>query len=260
MTGPKVTEPQIILYGFRPILGMPDGSPYVLKAEVLLRMAGLAYRKDSGAAPDKAPKGKMPFLDDAGEIVADTTFIRAHIERKYGFDFDRGLDKVERAEAWAVERMLEDHLYWVCLHMRWAIPENFAKGPARFFDGLPEAIRDQAREGAKAKVHGYLHAQGMGRHTPAEVVELGDRTLEALSALLGNRPWLMGEQPCGTDATMTGILAMLLTPALDSPIRQRALGYDNLAAYIDRAVPHFFPEHPWTPVANKRESPAMAFA
>lgn len=252
--------PQIRLYGFGSFLGMPDGSPYVTKAEVLLRMAGRPYVKDTSMPLDRAPKGKLPVIDDAGEIVADTTFIRAHVEHKYGFDFDRGLDKTERAEAWAIERMLEDQLYWIGVHMRWAIPENFAKGPAHFFDAVPDAIRDQVRESAKARVRGNLHAQGIGRHSPAEITELGARSLEALSALLGNRPWLMGEEPCGTDATMTGILAMLLSPALDSPIRRRAMALPNLPAYIDRAIRHFFPEHDWQRVSVGGETPAMAFA
>ena len=250
----------ITLYGFGPYLGLPDGSPYVMKAQILLRMAGLAYVKDTGKGPDQGPKGKLPFIEDAGETIADTSFIRAHLERKYGFDFDRGLDPVERAEAWAVERMIEDHLYWCCLYTRWAIPENFAKGPAHFFDKAPEAIRDKIRDAAHARVLGYLQAQGMGRHKLEEITELGTRTLEALSALLGNRLWLMGEEPCGTDAAMTGMLAVLLSPALDSPLRQRGLAHANLAQYIDRAVPHFFPDFAWAPVARREESPAMAFA
>jgi glutathione S-transferase len=250
----------ITLYGFGPHLGMPDGSPFVTKAEVLLRMAGLAYVKNTTVAPDQAPKGKLPFIDDAGELVADTTFIRAHIERKYGFDYDRGLDAVERAEAWAIERMIEDHLYWCGVHMRWADDATFAQGAAHFFDAAPEAIRDKIRDGARAKVLAYLHGHGLGRHQPEEVTALAVRTLEALSALLGKRLWLMGDTPCGTDAAMTGMLAMLLTPALDTTLRRQALAQGNLARYIDRAVPHFFPEHAWTPVAGKEESPALAFA
>jgi glutathione S-transferase len=249
----------ITLYGFGSYLGMPDGSPYVMKAEILLRMAGLAYVKNT-AAPDQGPKGKLPFIDDAGEIVADTTFIRAQIERKYGFDFDRGLDAVERAEAWAIERMIEDHLYWCCLHMRWGIAENFAKGPAHFFDRAPEAIRDKIRDAARAKVLGYLQAQGMGRHTPEEITALGTRTLEALASLLGKRLWLMGDEPCGTDAALSGMLATLLNPSLDSALRQRGLAQTSLARYIDRAVPHFFPDFAWAPVAHKEDSPALAFA
>ena len=250
----------ITLYGFGPYLGMPDGSPYCMKAEILLRMTGLEYVKNTSAGPDQGPKGKLPFIDDAGEVVADTSFIRAHIERKYGFDFDRGLGAVARAEAWAVERMLEDHLYWCCQHMRWGIQENFDKGPAHFFDRAPEAIRDQLRTTARNKVLGYLQAQGIGRHTPDQITELGTRTLESLSALLGQRLWLMGDEPCGTDAAMTGMLATLLNGALDSPLRHRGLAHANLARYIDRAVPHFFPEFAWTPVARPQESPAMAFA
>jgi glutathione S-transferase len=250
----------ITLYGFGPYLGMPDGSPYVMKAEVLLRMAGLGYTKNTASAPDQGPKGKLPFIDDAGEVVADTTFIRAHIERKYGFDFDRVLDKTERAEAWAIERMIEDHLYWCCLHMRWGIQENFDKGPAHFFDRAPEAIRDKIRDAARNKVLSYLQAQGIGRHTPEQITELGRRTLESLSALLGKRAWLMGDEPCGTDAALTGMLATLLNPSLDSALRQRGLAHANLAAYIDRAVAHFFPEHAWAPVSVRQESAAMAFA
>src|SRR4051812_9973349 len=146
-TNQRRNPAMITLYGFGPYLGMPDASPYVMKGEILLRMAGLAYTKAvATGGPDQSPKGKLPYIDDAGEIVADTSFIRAHIAKKYGFDFDRGLDAVERAEAWAIERMIEDHLYWCCLHMRWGIDENFERGPAHFFDRAPAAIRAKIRD------------------------------------------------------------------------------------------------------------------
>jgi glutathione S-transferase len=249
----------ITLYGFGPYFGMPDGSPHVLKAHVLLRMADLKYSTDLSLTLDKSPKGKLPVIADAGEIVADTTFIRRHVERKYGFDFDRGLDRTERAEAWAVERLLEDHVYWVCLYMRWAIPENFAAGPAHFFDGVPEPMREQVRAGALARVMATVQAHGIGRHDVGEIADLGMQSLEALSALLGKRLWLMGEQPCGTDATMTGMLAMLFS-TLDFDLRRRALDLPNLAAYTDRAMARFFPEHAWARVSAAKETPAMAFA
>ena len=92
----------------------------------------------SARRPKPSPKGQLPFIDDDGERVADSTFIRAHIERKYGFDFDAGLDARQRAEAWAIERMLENHFGWTCTYWRWLVPENFAKGPAHFFDQAPE--------------------------------------------------------------------------------------------------------------------------
>jgi hypothetical protein len=71
---------------------------------LLLTFAGLAYSEKPGG-PHKAPKGKLPFIDDSGLIVADSTFIRFHIEKKYGFNFDAGLSPEQKAAAWAIERM-----------------------------------------------------------------------------------------------------------------------------------------------------------
>jgi glutathione S-transferase len=101
----------ITLYTFGPAFGLPDPSPFVMKAEVLLKMAGLLYRTDTKGLR-RAPKGKLPYIEDDGERIADSTFIRWHIEKKYGIDFDRGLPREEQATAWAFEKLAEDHLYW----------------------------------------------------------------------------------------------------------------------------------------------------
>ena len=68
----------ITLYGFGPAFGLPDPSPFVIKVEVLLKMAGLEFRTDANGFR-KAPKRKLPYIDDGGTIVADSTFIRWHI-------------------------------------------------------------------------------------------------------------------------------------------------------------------------------------
>ena len=113
-----------------------------------LRDQGHAAAEDGGldykarpAAPFKAPKGKLPYIDDDGEKVADSTFIRFHIEKKYGFDFDAGLTPEQKATGWALEKLCEDHLYWLALAERWMDEGNFAKGPARFFDSAPAPLR-----------------------------------------------------------------------------------------------------------------------
>src|SRR5205823_7016158 len=94
----------ITLYTFGPAFGLPDPSPFVMKAEVLLKMAGLPYRTDDTGFRS-APKGKLPYIDDDGERIADSTFIRLHVEKKYGFDFDRGLDQEHRAVALAFDKL-----------------------------------------------------------------------------------------------------------------------------------------------------------
>ena len=142
---------QITLYAFGEGFDLPEISPYCTKAEIHLMMAGLRYRKEK-AMPDASPKGQLPFIVDDGEKIADSTFIRAHIEAKYGFDFDAGPDASARAQAWAIERMLENHFGFASGYFRWLDPVNFAKGPAHFFDHAPEAIRDSLCRDVQARV------------------------------------------------------------------------------------------------------------
>src|SRR5271156_5162915 len=97
----------ITLYGFGAGFGLPEISPFVTKSEVQLKMAGIGYRKER-AMPPASPKGQLPYIVDDNSSIADSTFIRAHIEAKYGFDFDADLR--ERAQAWAFERMIEHHV------------------------------------------------------------------------------------------------------------------------------------------------------
>ncbi len=89
----------ITLYTFGPAFGLPDPSPFVMKAEILLKMTKLPYRTDNTGF-SKAPKGKLPYVDDDGIVIADSTFIRWHIEKKHGVDFDQGLDAGQRVMIW----------------------------------------------------------------------------------------------------------------------------------------------------------------
>ena len=71
----------VTLYTFGPYFGLPDGSPFVVKAMLLLKFAGLECSENRGGY-GKAPKGKLPYINDGGVIVADSTFVRFHIEKK----------------------------------------------------------------------------------------------------------------------------------------------------------------------------------
>ncbi len=89
----------ITLYTFGPAFGLPDPSPFVTKAEVLLKLARLPYEKKR-ADVRKAPKGKLPFIkDESGAVVADSTLIRFYLEHNRGIDFDNGLTPAERGTA-----------------------------------------------------------------------------------------------------------------------------------------------------------------
>jgi glutathione S-transferase len=235
----------ITLYGFGEGFGLPEKSPFVTKTEVQLKMAGIAYRKHK-AMPPASPKGQLPYIEDDGESIADSTFIRAHIEGKYGFDFDAPLSLQHRAQAWAFERMIEHHVYWALVGARWVDPDNFAKGPAHFFDGAAEHLREKLREDAQFRVAENYLICGLGRHAPEGDIDLALRSLFALSVQLGDKPYLMGDTPCGTDATAFGALAGILTPFFVSTLREETEKFGNLTAYVDRMMLQYYPDFAWT--------------
>jgi glutathione S-transferase len=232
----------ITLFAFGPRFGLPDPSPFVMKAEVLLKMANLPYRTDTTGFR-RAPKGKLPFIDDDGLLIADSTFIRWHIESKHGVDFDRGLSAQARAVAWAFEKMVEDHLYWALVDARWMDDGNFRKGPLVFFERVPAPLRPLVVRMIRRQVRRSLHAHGLGRHTPGEIARLATRGVDAIADYLADKPFFMGSEQTGVDATIFAFVAGLLCPVFDTPIRAAAERHDNLKRYVGRMTARFYPDY-----------------
>jgi glutathione S-transferase len=233
-------QAMITLYAFGPAWGLPDPSPFVTKVMVLLKMAGLPFETDNKGFR-KAPRGKLPYIRDGEEIVADSTLIRFHLEKRYNTDFDRGLDAEQRGIAWAAEKLCEDHLYWLAVQERWLDGDNFERGPARFFDAAPAPVRPLIKTMVRRRIRSNLHAQGIGRYTAQERAMLADRAFASLSGIMGDKPYLMGESPCGADASVYSTIVGTLCPVFESTARPRAEAYPNLCAYAKRLTQQFFP-------------------
>jgi glutathione S-transferase len=216
-------------------------APSSLKAETLLKMSALPYRVDTRGFA-KAPKGKLPYIDDDGERIADSTFIRWHLEKKYRIDFDRGLDEGQRAIAWAFEKMAEDHLYWALMDARWTDNANFDKGPRKFFQAAPAPIRPLVVAMVRRKVRRALRAHGMGRHAPEEIVALAVRSIDSIARFLERKAFFMGAEPLGIDATIFSFVAGALCPTFETPIRGAAERHDNLKRYLGRMTARFYPD------------------
>jgi len=225
----------LTLYGFGPLFGLPDPSPFVLKTLTQLKMSGLPFAFEK-ASPRDAPKGKIPFIRDGGVVLGDSVFILDHLKRAHRVDLDAHLTAHERSLGWALERMLEDHLYWAIIHARWVIDENFEKGPSQFFAGAPDAVKRERQEDVKQTLYG----QGFGRHADAEIADLASRDFAAAADLLGDKPFLFGERPCSMDATLFAFTACAATPFFDTSIRQAAESYPNLVAYQWRMMDRYF--------------------
>ncbi len=231
----------ITLYTFGPGFGLPDPSPFVTKVEVLLKMAGVPYKTESTGL-SKAPKGKLPYINDNGTVIADSTFIRLHLEQQHGIDFDKGLSPVERGVSWAFEKMCEDHLYWAMVDARWMNDANFNAGPRNFFQAVPAVIRPAVSALVRRRVRSYAKAHGMGRHSGADIEALGIRDLDAIASFLGEKPYLMGNELCGADATIFAFVAGTLCDRFETQLRTATERHINLVDYRNRLMRRFFPQ------------------
>jgi glutathione S-transferase len=230
----------ITLFQFGKAFGLPDPSPFVTKTDVLLKMSQVPY-KYAPASLKQAPKEKVPYIEDGGKLIGDSTLIRMHLEQKYNVDFDKHLSSTEIGIAWAVEKMLEEHMYWGIVHERWQIDSNFAKGPSIFFAGVPELIRPLITKMVRKKQQSKMVAHGLGRHTRDELLAMVNRSVDALAQVLGDKPYLIGNQHCGADATAFAFALGALCPLFDTPLRTNAERHRNLVAYCDRMKAEFYP-------------------
>jgi glutathione S-transferase len=57
-----------------------------------------------------------------------------------------------------------------------------------------------------------LKLQGFGRHSTSEQAELAIADINALATLVGEKAFLMGDRPCGADATVFAFVASFLSP------------------------------------------------
>ncbi len=231
----------ITLYTFGPAFGLPDPSPFVTKAEVLLKLSGLDYQTNTHGF-NKAPKGKLPYIEDNGTVIADSMHIRWHLEAHHNVDFSPGLTDQQMATSWAFERMCEEHLYWAIIHQRWIDDENFNKGPRMFFAKVPAVLRPLVIAKVRRDIKRNLWGHGLGRHTDEEIARHAAADLTAMSDFLGDNPWLMGANPTAGDATVFAFVTSALSEHFSGRVGEVAARHANLVAYRDRGMNLWFPE------------------
>jgi glutathione S-transferase len=229
----------IRLHQFAPAFGLVNASPFCMKLEVWLRMAGLPYEAVNDGNVMKAPKGKLPYIEDGGKRVADSSFIIDYLKRTYGDPLDAGLTPAQRAQALALQRLFEENLYWAVVHTRWVDPAGWARTKVAFFGAMPAPLRWLLPPLARRGMRGEMRGHGMGRHSVAEIHAIGCRDVTAVADMLADQPFMLGDAPTSIDAVAYAFLANLLWAPVESPIRHHAAARPTLEAYCQRMKSRF---------------------
>jgi glutathione S-transferase len=227
------------LHKFGEAWGIADPSPFCLKVESFLREANIAYEVvpfDPRRSFAKAPKGKLPFIEDEdGAVVGDSTLIIGLLSQQCDIDMDAPLGDRERCVSLAFRRMLDEHLYWVAVYSRWFDEPGWSVIRQSFFAGIPRPIRPFAVALARRRMAAALRAQGIGRHSREEIYALGSEDVQGLSRLLCDDTYFFAaNRPTLLDLWAHAFIAEIVAPPIDSPLKRASLALPNLTDHFQR--------------------------
>lgn len=222
----------IQLHQFPRTMGVLNASPFCMKVEVFLRLAGLPHEIVE-AMPVGQPKGKLPVLVDGATTVPDSEAIVAYLQRAHGASMPPALAAPETPAHLLLRRLLEEHLYFAAVHFRWVEDAGWMHTRA-FFGGMPAPVRGAVGALVRRKMRRDLVGQGLGRHTREQIADKACADLDALEAVLGDSPYLGGGEPAAIDATAYAFWVNLVRVPVESPLKAHALTLPRMVAYGER--------------------------
>ncbi|BDA43783.1 Failed axon connections homolog [Coccomyxa sp. Obi] len=233
---------EITLIGFPRVSDVVSScSPYVAKVEAWLRFVRLPYTRTNGG-PNDSPKGQLPVIWHGKNTVADSYFIIKYLERTYS-DVIPQLSAEQEALSVAIQHLVDDCLMRGLAYHRWVQPQGFEGVKKHYMKGVREPLRTMLlQQNVRTSVQDALLKQGLGRHSERDINLMMDEGLAALSAILGDKRYLLGGQPCVADASAFGFLDNVFfdTDCLNPGLREIAQQYDNLVAYTERIRSTYF--------------------
>jgi len=229
----------ITLYQFPPAFGLPNPSPFCFKVENYLRMTGEPFELKSGN-PQKAPKGKLPFIKDGGVVISDSTHILDHLKKTRGDKLDKDLSAHDRALAHLIRRTFEEGLYFCLVYSRWVDDVGWQAGKDTFFATMPAIARAIVPGIARRMIKKQVHAQGTGRHAPEDIYAIAAEDVAAMAEILGEKPYFLGDSPTSVDATAYAFLALMLWTPLPEAVLAAVKKHPNLVAYCERMKSRYY--------------------
>lgn len=233
----------IKLFGFGPAFGVPDPSSFVLKVDCYLRMANIEFEGVSGQQYlRKAPKGKLPYIEWQGQLIADSQHIVEALDDHYQQPLDRQLSTEQQAQSYLMTKSLDENLYWCLVHSRWVRDDGWVTTKAALFSPLPGPLKLFIPALVRRGIAKTLQQQGIGRHSDDEIIAIAERSIDSLATLLADKPYFFGDRPSNFDATAFGLLVQLVLASDEAALSPLAKKHQNLVDYCKRIATAYYPD------------------
>ncbi|XP_060602044.1 failed axon connections homolog [Ruditapes philippinarum] len=218
----------------------PDTSHFVVKLETYLRFHNILYQSDFNIDNYKlGPKQKVPWIEYNDVTLGDSQMIIEFLNKELNVDMDAHLSKQEKALAWAIQKWIEEFMYWISVQWTWVlfIEETFQDGISPFPLDEKSAVKDW--------VANMTYTAGIGRHSEEEILEMTVSNLRKFSDILGERQYIFGDKMSTVDCSAFGIFSQMrwLTPKSCPCYKVFEDGeISNVVKYLDRIRDHYWPD------------------
>ncbi len=223
----------IELYTFPEAFGLRNVSPFCLRVEMALKHLNMPFDITLEHNPGKGPKGKLPFIVDDGQIIADSEIIYQHIDRKSNGGLFGDINAVDRGRGYAFTRLVDDHLYWMMVASRWLDDNWFDNVRKGFFEAFPPVLRTVIGTVARSQVRKTYNLHGLGRHTLDEQRDFARRDLQALVDGLDGGRYIVGDRMTVFDFTVASLLAGMIDNQPATWLSELAGEYPALSEYAE---------------------------
>jgi glutathione S-transferase len=109
-----------------------------------------------------------------------------------------------------------------------------------FFKGIPFPLSYVVPKIIRKKVIKSINAQGTGRHSEQEIIEIARKTFAALSDILADKTYFFGDKVSTFDATAYAFISSFTQADLDNDINTMTKTFKNLVAFADRFKQQYF--------------------
>ena len=230
----------ITLHQFHPCWNLSSGSPFCIKLETHFKMLGIEYINDFIDDPRIAPKNKLPFISWDGQTLGDSALIIDHLKETRGADLDSHLSTEQVAIAHTLTHLFEDYLYWVIVYSRWAESTNWPLTKAAYFVRMPPIIRSIVPELIRKGPVKALKAHGLGRHSRDEIYAMASNSVDAIAEILSDKTYFFNDKVSGIDAVCYAFITSIITPPIDSPLKEHTLAKKSLVHHSQHIQRTYF--------------------
>jgi hypothetical protein len=212
-------------------------------------MTGIAYENIYSAKMSK--KGQIPYIEMNGNQIPDSNlainFLKDYFKETNPkvIEVDSNLTPEQSGIAHTTKMMIENHTCLAGFYYRYVLnmAEFFRKMAEPSKDAYPAVGLKFFRYVTPKIVQLRLYLHGLGRHSPQEIAEFSFQDLDAISKILGNKKYYLGDKASTIDCTLYGHLIQFLYIPMDFPQKAYVAEHcRNILDYVQRLREEFWPD------------------